>query len=158
MPTQIHSTWGEFRASFEQVLAHTRHSLCIFDADLEQLGLDQAIRFEQLRQLLASDPATSIRIALKTTEHLHRQHPRLIQLLQTHGHAVHVQQIPDSLLQLRDTLIIGDQEHALVRFDQDHPRAKLIIADKKESSPYLQRFEDIWQEGGTPFTPTPLGL
>lgn len=158
MTTSIHDTWGEFRGAFDQVLALAHRNLCLFDGNLEQLGLSQTNRIEQLRRLATENPAAKIRIALKATDQLHRNHPRLIQLLETHSHAVHVQQIPDSLQHLRDTLVIADASHALIRFDQDHPRSKLILADQAATAPYAQRFEAIWSEGGYAFSPNTLGL
>ncbi|WP_303786802.1 hypothetical protein [Azovibrio restrictus] len=158
MSSILYNTWGEFRHAAEQILDLTTHELCIFDADLAQLGLNQLASIERLQRLLAGNPAASIRIALKRTDHLHRDHPRLIQLLGRYGHRVHLQQIPDNLAHLRDTLVISDARHALIRFDQDHPRGKLILAEPEKIIVYRQRFDDIWNEGGTPFSPAPLGL
>ncbi len=158
MSTNLYSTWGEFRHAVEQLLDLSAHELCIFDADLAQLGLNQLSSIERLQRLLTANPGARIRIALKRTDHLHRDHPRLIHLLSRHGHAVQIQQIPDNLAHLRDTLVISDACHAVVRFDQDHPRSKLILASPEATTPYQQRFDDIWSEGGTPFSPTILGL
>lgn len=158
MTTTLYNSWGEFRNSLEQVLSLTEQNLCIFDADLAQLGLNQISTIQHLQRLLAGNPSARIRIALKQTEHLHRDHPRLIQLLKQHSHAVQVQQTHESLAPLRDTIVIADGVHGVIRFDQDHRRSKLILASKQDVAPYLQRFEDIWLEGGDPFSPTLLGL
>lgn len=158
MSSILYSTWGEFHHAVGQIFDLTAHELCIFDADLAQLGLNQLTSIERLQRLLTANPAASIRIALKRTDHLHRDHPRLVQLLGRYGHMVHVQQIPDNLAHLRDTLVISDARHAVIRFDQEHPRSKLILADPEEIIAYRLRFDDIWNEGGTPFSPAPLGL
>lgn len=158
MTSTLYNSWGEFRHSLTQLFALSTQSLCIFDADLAQMGFDQTATIQELQRLLRDNPSANIRIALKRTDHLHRDHPRLINLLNHHGHAVHVQQTHESLAPLRDTLVIADGIHAVIRFDQDHPRSKLLLASKPEVAPYLQRFEDIWLEGGEPFSPTQLGL
>jgi hypothetical protein len=158
MATEIHNTWGEFRAAFDQILALARHSLCVFDGDLAQLGLDQAARMAELQRLLTDNPAATVRIALKQTDHLHRNYPRLVQLLKYQGHVAQVRQIPVSLRHLRDTLVIADQQHLLVRFDLEHPRFKQVLDDSIETAPYLKRFEEIWTESAHAFSPTPLGL
>lgn len=158
MSTALHTTWGEFRLAVAHTFDLVRHDLCIFDADLAQLGLDQLANIERLERLLHASPAAHIRIALQRTEHLHRDHPRLLQLLQHYGHALILQQTPEHLVSLRDTLVIADACHAVIRFDRDHPRSKSILACAEAVQPYQQRFDDIWREGGYRFSPTVLGL
>jgi hypothetical protein len=158
MATEIHTTFEAFRAAFDQILALARHELCIFDDDLAQLGLEQAARMAELQRLLTGNPKARARIALKRTDHLTRDHPRLVQLMKYHGHLMEARQIPDTLQRLRDSLVIVDQRCALVRFDWEHPRSRLILEDDVETAPYLKRFEAIWAEGGHVFSPTPLGL
>ncbi|MGB4468039.1 MAG: hypothetical protein WBH99_06330 [Azovibrio sp.] len=158
MTTYILDNWGEFRNALERTLSLAEDGVCVFDADLAQLGFQQATCIEQLQRLLVGNPAASIRIALKRVDHLHRDHPRLIQLLTHHSHAVQVQQIHENLAHLRETIVISDARHAVIRFDQDSPRSKLILAAPLEVAPYRKRFEDIWREGGEAFSPTQLGL
>ena len=66
--------------------------------------------------------------------------------------------MPDHLAQLRDAMIIVDDTHALVRFDRDQPRGKLLIDEPDEVAPYRRRFDEIWSEGGHPVSLTTLGL
>ncbi|MDR3324097.1 MAG: hypothetical protein LBS89_07835 [Zoogloeaceae bacterium] len=162
MTTEIYNTWGEFHAAFDRILAQARQRVCIFDGDLAQLGLGHPARIAELQRLLTNPPlaatAPTLRIALKQTDHLHREHPRLVALLKHYGHLLAVQQVSDSLRSLRDTLVIADDAHTLVRFDLEHPRSKIIVEDVEETQPYLQRFEEIWADGGALFSPTILGL
>lgn len=158
MTYQLFTDWSDFRAACDQVLRLAERRLCIFDPDLSELGLHHLERFEILHTLALQQAPCSIRIALHRTDHLHRDHPRLIKLLQTHAHVVQVQQIPDSLQHLRDCMILADDRHAVVRFDQAQARCKLILNDPAATAPYQQRFETSWTEVGTPFSPTPLGL
>jgi hypothetical protein len=158
MTTELYNTWSEFRAAFDQVLAGARHSLVIFDDDLAQLRLNQSERMAELQRLLTGNPSARVRIALKKTDHLHSDHPRLIQLLKHHGHLIQLRQVPVSLHPLRDSLIIADEAHMLVRFDLEHPRSKRVLDDKAETAPYLERFEAIWTEGAADFSPTTFGL
>lgn len=81
-----------------------------------------------------------------------------MEILTHNSHRVQLQQTHESLAFLRDTIVIADGIHGVIRFDQDHPRSKLILASRQEVAPYLQRFEDIWLERGEPFSPTVLGL
>jgi hypothetical protein len=55
-------------------------------------------------------------------------------------------------------MILVDGRHGLVLFERSQPRFKLLVDEAQEIEPYLQRFEQIWLEGGTPFSATALGL
>lgn len=158
MTHEIHSTWGEFRSAFGQILRLSKRSLCIFDDDLTQLGLQQAEAVRLLRQMLAKNPVASVRIALRCIDRLHETHPRLVQVLASQSHRIKIMQIPASLQHLRDTFVVSDNEYALVRFDLEHTRHRFILADEAEVVPYAQRFNDIWAMPGTPFVPTTMGL
>lgn len=158
MTSSIFTTWGELKTACNQVLAAAQHSLCIFDGDLSSLGLSQAQTLSELQRLVSMTPAGKIRIALKQTDHLHRDYPLLVRFVEKFSHVVQIQQVPEHLYRLRDTLVIADSLHVLTRFDQDHSRSKLIVFDKQESGPYCRRFEEIWNEGGYSFSATTLGL
>ncbi|MDR1888947.1 MAG: hypothetical protein LBQ81_06150 [Zoogloeaceae bacterium] len=158
MTHKIHETWGEFRSAFGQILRLTRQNLCIFDDDLTQLGLQQAAAVGLVRQLLARNPVATVRIVLRRIDRLNGSHPRLVQLLMSQSHRIRITQIPTSLQHLRDVFVLSDGQHALVRFDLEHPRYKFILADEAEVAPYAQRFSDLWNTPGTPFVPTATGL
>ncbi|MDR3352248.1 MAG: hypothetical protein LBO00_04400 [Zoogloeaceae bacterium] len=152
------TAWSDYRAAFDQLLARARYSLSIFDDDLERLGLNELARMEALRVFLTGDPGATIRIALKQTGALRSNQPRLLELLKSNSAALQIQQVHRNLHILRDTLVVADGAHALVRFDFGQPRAKLILDDKEEIIPYQKRFDAIWKDGGRPFTATTAGL
>ena len=79
-------------------------------------------------------------------------------LLALHSHNSAAQQTPEQLGHLRDSMILVDDAHALIRFDRDQPRCKLLIDEPEEVMPYRRRFEEIWAEGGIPVATTTLGL
>lgn len=55
-------------------------------------------------------------------------------------------------------MILVDEKYALIRFERDLPRSKLLIDEPDEVRPYLSRFKEIWAEGGEPVSSTTLGL
>ena len=55
-------------------------------------------------------------------------------------------------------MILVDDVHALIRFDRDQPRCKLLVDESDEIMPYRRRFDEIWAEGGIPVSATTLGL
>jgi hypothetical protein len=158
MTYTIHESWNELQANFEQILTRAKRELCIFDDNLTHLGLQQAECFDLLRGFLLQNPRASARIVLRRTNLLHQEHPRLVRLVAHQSHRVEVCQIPNTLQALRDALVIADGQHTLRQFELTHPRSALILDDPAESTPYVQRFSEIWAAPCTPFAPTTLGL
>ncbi|MDR2364244.1 MAG: hypothetical protein LBD68_00080 [Zoogloeaceae bacterium] len=154
----IHESWKDLQTSFEQILTRASQELCIFDDDLTQLGLRQAGCFGLLQTFLARNPRAILRIALRRTGRLHQDHPRLVRLVASQSHRVEVRQIPNTLQHLRDAFTVADRLHTLARFELTHPRAAFILDDSAESTPYAQRFSEIWAAPCTPFAPTQMGL
>lgn len=152
------NSWSEQQAALDQLLALAGRTLAIYDRDLVRLKLDDPARIAALTRLLASDPNARLRIAVRDARHVRNHAPRLITLLRQHCHQMMVQETPENLAHLRDSMILADDGHTLVVFDQDQPRCKLILDDPAAIRPYLRRFDDLWQEGGTPVSASVLGL
>jgi hypothetical protein len=55
-------------------------------------------------------------------------------------------------------MVLIDGKHALIRFDREQARSKLLIDEAEELRPYLNRFEEIWAEGGEMLSSNTLGL
>lgn len=152
------NSWSEQQAALDQLLALAVRTLAIYDRDLVRLKIDDPARIAALTRLLASDPNARLRIAVRDARHVRNHAPRLISLLRQYGHQMMVQETPENLAHLRDSMILADDGHALVVFDQDQPRSKLILDDPTATRPYLRRFDDLWQEGGTPVSASVVGL
>jgi hypothetical protein len=154
MSEELYTSWEDFRVGFARILALATRELCIFDDDLTLAGLRQADNMETLRAFLVNNhPQAAARIVLRDTSRLTKEHPRLIDLMKTHGHLLQIGRISDNLQHLRDCIALADGCHALVRFDLEQPRCKLILDDTLLAAPYAQRFAEIWEEPGTPFLP-----
>ena len=59
---------------------------------------------------------------------------------------------------LRDSMLIIDDKHALIRFERDLPRSKLLVDEIDELKPYLNRFSELVSAGGEPIRTSTLGL
>lgn len=158
MSREIFTSWSEYQSGVDRLLALARREICIFDRDLLDLKLDSSARLEPLKSLLLSNQPARLRIALRSADSLQRDCPRLISLLADYAHSMTMQQTTDQLTRLRDSMILVDGCHGLIRFDQSQPRSKLLIDENEELQPYLRRFDEIWNEGGTPLSVTTLGL
>ncbi|MDR2165262.1 MAG: hypothetical protein LBO79_06505 [Zoogloeaceae bacterium] len=156
MTREIHNSWREFHAATEQVLGRAQRELCIWDNDLAELRLDMPEHIDCLRRILIGN--ADVRIALKRTDHLHRDHPRLVELFKHYSHTFQILQVHAGLENVRDTLVIADRAHVVIRPELAQPRSTHILDDPVETAPWLKRFEAVWAEGGIPFSPTTLGL
>lgn len=158
MARELINSWDDYQAAVDRLLGMASDHVCIFDTDLGQLHLDNTARLDELKRLVHSSRPDSLRIALRSADLLRRRQAPLMNLLATHAHSFAVQQIPAHLSHLRDCMILVDGRHALIRFDQDQVRSKLLIDEGEELRPYTQRFEEIWKEAGETVSATTLGL
>jgi hypothetical protein len=158
MTTELINSWTEHDEALRRLLPQLSRALRIFDEDLSRLNLERREIAESLRAFLLRSPRNTLKIILKDPDPFLRRSPRLVQLLRDYPERMTVSVCPQHLSSLSDSLLLIDDEHALVRFHQDNVRAKAIFADRDECIPYTLRFEEIAREGGEPLATTPLGL
>ena len=158
MTRELITHWTDYQAAIDQLLAMPCRKLCIYDEDLVKIRLDDKKRLENLQHLLQSAQPGSVRIALRNAEPFRRTQTHLIQLFAVHSHIITIQETSQQLNNLRDSMILLDDQHGLIRFDRDQARSKILIDESDELRPYLQRFEEIWKEPGEVVSTTSLGL
>lgn len=158
MSRELLTTWSDYQIAIDRVLALARKRICIYDEDLAQLHFESPARIAILKMVLSEEKHDCLRIALRNSSPLQQQQPLFRNLLKTFSHNSAVQQTSEQLSHLRDSMILVDDTHALIRFDRDQARSKLLIDESDEVMPYRRRFEEIWTEGGTPVSTTTLGL
>jgi hypothetical protein len=158
MSRELFTSWADYQSAIDRLFALAAKRIWIYDEDLGMLHLETAERIEMLKRPLASTRQDCLRIALRNTAPLQQRQPLMQRLLATHSHNSAAQKTPEQLSHLRDSIILVDDVHALIRFDRDQPRSKLLIDEPEEVMPYRRRFEEIWAEGGTPVAATTLGL
>lgn len=158
MSRELINSWTDYQAAIDRLLAMACHKICIYDKDLVQFKLDSSSRLNELKRVLHSGHDDVLRIALRNAPCLPPQAPQLMGLLSTYSHLAQGQYTPPQLAHLRDSMLLIDSKHALIRFDQDQPRSKLLLDEPAELRPYLLRFGEIWSEGGEPIRNTVMGL
>jgi hypothetical protein len=158
MTTELISNWAEHDVALRRILPEVSRSLRIFANDLTRLDLEHPEIADSLRHFLAADAQNSLKIVLRNSESFSRNSPRLTNLLRSYPERMTVIAAPDHLASLSDSIVLVDDQHALIRFHQDHVRSKLIFDDTVECRPYIQRFEAIIREGGEAISATTLGL
>ena len=158
MTRELFTSAAEYQAALDRILSLATRRIWIYDEDLATLHLETPARIDKLRAPLAARHQDCLRIAVRSLGALQQRQPMLQNLLRNHGHNASAQQTPEQLSNLRDSMIIVDDTHALIRFDRDQWRSKLLIDEPEEVMPYRRRFEEIWAEGGIPHAATTLGL
>lgn len=152
------TSWGDYEATVAQLIPMAQRSIAIFDQDLQHLRLENPGLNATLQRFLRADPDARLRIAVHNAEAVRHRSPRTLDLLRLFAHSFQLIETPPHLASLADSLLLIDEEHALVRFHRDHARGRKIIADPEATQAYRKRFDDIWNEGGTPISATTIGL
>ena len=158
MSRELFTSWPEYQLAIDRILALARKRICIYDEDLGLMHLEMPERIAALKVPLSTVRADCLRVALRNTMPLQQRQPLLQGLLTAYSHNSAVQQTPEQLAHLRDSMILVDDVHALIRFDRDQPRCTLLVDESDEIMPYRRRFDEIWAEGGIPVSATTLGL
>jgi hypothetical protein len=158
MTRELITHWKDYQAAIDQLLAMPCRKLSIYDEDLVKIRLDDKTRLSKLEQLLQSAQPGSIRIALRSAEAFRRTQTHLIKFLAPYSHIITIQETSPQLNNLRDSMILLDDQHGLIRFDREQARSKILINESDELRPYLLRFEEIWKEPGDVVSATSLGL
>ena len=158
MTRQLITSWSDYQKALDAVLSRAGTSLLIYDADLAALKLEDAGRLEHIERLLAPARHIALRLMLRRSERLQADHPRLFALLMRFQHVAEVHTAPEALSHLRDSIVLADGQHALVRFEESQARSVLLEDAPEACRPYGNRFEEIWNQGSQPIAFLTLGL
>ena len=158
MARELITSWGEYQTAIDRLLFMACQKICIYDEDLGQLKLESSLRLPQIKRILRAGHKESLQIIVRNAERLHNQSPLLIKLLTDFSHLATAQQSPPNMAHLRDSMLIIDDKHALIRFERDLPRSKLLVDEIDELKPYLNRFSALSSAGGEPISTSTLGL
>lgn len=158
MARELITSWADYQTALDRLLAIATRKICVYDEDLVALKLESAARLAALSRLLNAGQQNTLHVALRNAAPFRGQFPRLLKFFGTYSHLASIQETPPQLAHLRDSMILVDEKHALIRFEQNLPRSKLLIDEAEEVRPYLTRFNEIWAEGGETVFANPLGL
>ena len=150
MSSQLITSWAEHDAALQKALRLAAKTLRILDHDLSKFKLESRENALSLQRFLAARHDHQLCIVLKDTGPLRSKFPRLMELLGDYPQQMSVIECPPHLTSVSNSLCLADERNALVRIDQDHARARLIIDNAPNCAPYLQQFEAILNEGGEP--------
>ncbi|MCM8593875.1 hypothetical protein [Accumulibacter sp.] len=157
--SELFTSWSDHDRAVQRMFELVRSTLLVFDGDLSHLALERPERIAALRRVLgAADFHRRVTIVVRRADFVRQYCPQLIELLANHAPTLTIIHAPPQIAAASESLLIADGEHALVRFDDDQPRCRLITGNSTECAPYLARFAEILGEGGDPLSATTLGL
>lgn len=156
MARELITSWSDYQAAVERLLAMACREILIYDEDLSGLKVDSPLNLAHLQRVTRE--GGQLHIALRNAAPLRQRHPQLLDLLALFSHRAAAQETPEHISHLRDNMILVDGKHGLIRFDRDQPRSKLLVDEAEELRPYSLRFAEIWSSEGNPVNATTLGL
>lgn len=149
-------SWSDVSVAINELIARTQREFVCVDENLTLQAWESKARFDHLHEAIVVRGA-KVRIALKETRNLAGRAPRLMSLLKTHGHRLsileaRIRPFPDA------ALAVADRQHALFRPVLVQSRGTLHFENPGISKTYLDKFEVIWQQGGSLVFPEAFGL
>jgi hypothetical protein len=147
--------------AIEQVVNAARRDLRVFDATprtLRERGFGSPSRIELLRTLFLTDRGHRLRIVLHDVKAIENELPRLLDLLTQFSDQIQVNRTVDQATEARDAMIIADNSHFWRKLHIDQPRAVITLHDPVGTRPFLERFEEIWEQSEPAVSGSTLGL
>jgi hypothetical protein len=148
----------EYLAAFDELVAHVRRELRIFDPDLGQLELNAAERVESLRRYLTANRDNRLYVAVHDPDHLTRSVPRMMELLAELGANIAVHRTEADAARAQDCFVLFDAQHVIRRPVAAQSRGVVLTDDQKEAHAMRERFDEIWQSSVPAVSGTKLGL
>lgn len=155
-PDQIITGVRAYEQALDLVMQGAQKTLSIFDQDLSQGAYDSIARTEILRNFLANHG--QLTLILHDAAFLLKRCPRLVALMQTYHHAMHVYVTDDYVKPIKDVFVIADGAAYLKRFHIDHARFKFSTNDREAVSGLKTRFEELLASAAHSVSISALGL
>lgn len=150
------TTRAEFEGHFLACIAQSQASLALFDPDFAVFPLGSSATDAALRHFLGR--GGHLQMAMHQSEHIERQYPRFMRLLQDYSHRIECRVTSRQLRNLTDSFCIGDGQHIVRRFHSDHMRGEAVFNAPLATEISRERFVGIWAESMPGLHATTTGL
>lgn len=158
---RLMETRTEARAAIGEVLAQAKREVRVFDANpklLREREFGQPERIETLRAMLLASRDHRLRIVLHDTRGIESELPRLVSLLTQFSGQVQIHRTIGQASEANDPMVIADDAHFWRKLHLDHPRSVVTLHSAADARPFVERFEEIWEQSELAVTGTNLGL
>ena len=163
-PTHVYrlmETNSEALSAIETVVDAAQRELRIFDAsprNLRDRGFGSAKRIETLRKMLLANRGHRVRIALHETNSIESELPRLVELLSRFSGQIQIHRTLGQAVEARDPMIISDDAVFWRKPHIDQPRSVLTLHSAIDTRPFIDRFEEIWDQSELAVSGSTVGL
>jgi hypothetical protein len=157
-PNKIISGEQLYSEAINLILQRAQHKLLIFDQDLSRGNFASLEKYVFLRDFLSTNIASQLTIILQDASFFQNKCPRLLKLIEVHGHKMHVHITNTSVKHAKDCFILADGEHYIKRIHIDQARFKYAFDDKKSVEVLHNRFMELLDATADTVTLKPLGL
>ena len=158
---RLMATRAESRAAITDVVALARREIRVFDASaalLKEHEFGQAARIDTLRAMLLASRDHKLRIVLHDTRSIESEVPRLVALLTQFSGQIHIHRTVGQAVEAHDPMVIADDAHFWHKLHVDHPRSVVTLHSAVDTRPFVERFEEIWDQSELAVTGSSLGL
>ncbi|HET7546964.1 MAG TPA: hypothetical protein VFJ86_04305 [Usitatibacter sp.] len=145
-------------AAIEEVIAEATQTIRIFDINLASRGFNAPQRADRLRSFLVAGRAHRILIALRDTDLLERECPRLLALLRQFPMSIEIHRTVGEARNANDPFVLADDHSVWHQQHWQQPRAIAALHSPGDALPIAQRFEEIWELSEPAVSATTLGL
>jgi hypothetical protein len=158
---RLMDTRREARVAVAEVLHQATHEIRMFDADpssLKDRDIGHPTVIEALRQFLLGSRDHKLRIALHSTRSIEVELPRLMALLTQFSGQVQIHRTVGQAVEAKDPMVIADDQHFWRKLHVDHPRSVVTLNSAVDARPFIERFEEIWDQSELAVSGSNLGL
>ncbi len=149
---------ADYVAALDTLCGLAARSLCLFDKDFGNAGLNAELRYDTLRAFLLGRANSSLLILAHDTDYLSRRCPRIMMLLRQFSHKMHIYRTPKHLYHIAEPFAVADEAHYVRRFHFDDTRGVLALHDPAGARPLHGQFMEMWAESHPGASATTLGL
>jgi hypothetical protein len=158
---QLMETRSEAREAIKSVIDLARREIRVFDASaklLKEREFGTPERIEAIRTFLMAGRDHRLRVALHDTTGIEAEVPRLISLLTQFSGQIQIHRTVGQAAEARDPMVIADDAHFWRKLDIGHPRSVVTLHCAHDTRPFVERFEEIWEQSELAITGSKLGL
>jgi hypothetical protein len=158
MTRELITSWHDHDLAVERLFSIAQEKILIYANELTPLKLDSEANHAAIKQFLKKGQADCLQVILRNALNWQYTQPRLAALCLSYSHLISFREAPADLAHLTDSMLLIDNTHALVRFDEHFARSKLLIDEAEEIRPYVLRFSQIHIASSELASQTTLGL
>ena len=149
---------SDFRCAVLDAIGLAESELLMFDPTYLDWQANSPELAAALTAFLGRTTRAEIRMVITEIDRIHRDYPRLAEVLRVHAHRIQCRVTPETLADLNETMLVIDRASALRRPVASVARGVLRVLDAEYASTQVDRFNELWEACRDRYSPTTLGL